>query len=268
MKLHHALQALKALSMRELIKFWQQKGRLVSAMVRPALWLLVFAAGFQNVYGVSIVPPYETYIEYQVYIAPGLLAMVLLFNGMQTSLAMVYDREIGVMRLLLTAPLPRWYLLLCKLMAGTVLSVAQAYAFMLMCVVFSVDLPVMGWLLVAPALLLGGAMLGSLGLLLSVYVKQLENFASIMNFVIFPMFFISTALYPLWKLEESGAESIHLLAQFNPFTHVVEFIRFSMYGQFNTTSFLVVFGCFLFFFTAAVIGYNPQRVFVIKRKAG
>ena len=57
---------------------------------------------------------------------PGLLGMVLLFNGMQSSLSMVYDREMGSMRLLLTAPLPRWYLLFCKLIAGTVLSVLQA----------------------------------------------------------------------------------------------------------------------------------------------
>ena len=218
----------------------------------------MFAAGFQNVFGVSIIPPYETYIEYQVYIAPGLLAMVLLFNGMQTSLAMVYDREMGVMRLLLTAPLPRWYLLLCKLMAGTILSVVQACAFLLMCFIFKVDLPNPGWLLAIPALLLSGAMLGALGLLLSVYVKQLENFASTMNFVIFPMFFISSSLYPLWKLQESGAELVFLLAQYNPFTHAVELIRFSMYGQFNATSFLVVMGCFLVFFSAAVIGYRPQ----------
>ncbi len=267
MNFKHALQALRALSMRELIKFWQQKGRLLSALVRPGLWLLVFASGFQNVFGVSIIPPYETYIEYQVYIAPGLLAMVLLFNGMQTSLAMVYDREMGVMRLLLTAPLPRWYLLFCKLIAGTVLSVVQAYAFLLICFLFGIDLPIMSWLLAMPALILGGATLGALGLLMSVYVKQLENFASTMNFVIFPMFFLSSALYPLWKLEESGAQMIYQIARFNPFTHIVEFIRFSMYGKLNLLSLVVVMTCFLVFFFAAVMGYKPQSN-LVKRKAG
>ncbi|MDO6462430.1 ABC transporter permease [Granulosicoccaceae sp. 1_MG-2023] len=265
MTITHALRALRALSMRELIKFWQQKGRMFSAMVRPGLWLLVFAAGFQNVFGVSIIPPYETYIEYQEYIAPGLLAMVLLFNGMQTSLAMVYDREMGVMRLLLTAPLPRWYLLLCKLLAGTVLSVIQAYAFLAMCYLAGINLPDTAWLAALPGLLLGGAMLGALGLLLSVTIRQLENFASTMNFVIFPMFFLSTALYPLWKLEESGADLIYQIARFNPFTHVVEFLRFSMYGQFNAGAFAVVSGCFLGFFALAVIGYNPQSV-MVRRK--
>ncbi|MEW5301626.1 MAG: hypothetical protein WDW36_004475 [Sanguina aurantia] len=102
----HALQALLALSSRETIKFLHQRGRLLSALVRPSLWLLVFAAGFRDVFGVSVIPPYSTYIEYQVYVVPGLLGIVLLFNGMQSSLAMVYDREMGLMRLLLTAPLP------------------------------------------------------------------------------------------------------------------------------------------------------------------
>ena len=77
MTFNHALQALVAVAGREVAKFVRQRGRLFSALVRPSLWLIVFAAGFQNVFGVSIVPPYETYIEYQVYIVPGLLGMVL-----------------------------------------------------------------------------------------------------------------------------------------------------------------------------------------------
>ncbi len=255
----HALEALLAVTQREVNKFVRQTGRLISALVRPSLWIVVFAAGFQNVFGVSIVPPYETSIEYQVYIAPGLLGMVLLFNGMQSSLAMVYDREMGIMRLLLTAPLPRWYLLLCKLLAGTLLSVLQCYAFLLICLLFQIDLPLSGWLYALPAMLLGGMMLGALGLLLSVYIKQLENFAGTMNFVIFPMFFLSSALYPLWKLQESGAEVIYQISRFNPFTHAVELIRFALYGKFNGVALLVVLAALALFFAIAVIGYDPQR---------
>ena len=54
--------------------------------------------GFRSALGVSIIPPYETYIPYEVYIVPGLIGMVQLFNGMQSSLSMVYDREMGSMR--------------------------------------------------------------------------------------------------------------------------------------------------------------------------
>jgi len=103
MRLVHTLRALRTVTTREVLKFVQQRGRLLSALVRPLMWLAVFAAGFYNVFGVSIIPPYKTYITYQVYIVPGLLGIILLFHGMQSSLSMVYDREMGVMRLLLTA---------------------------------------------------------------------------------------------------------------------------------------------------------------------
>jgi ABC-2 type transport system permease protein len=259
MRPRHALRALRAVAGRELHSFVRQPGRLLSALVRPLLWLLVFAAGFQNVFGVAIAPPYDTYIEYRVYLVPGLLGMVALFNGMQSSLAMVYDREMGVMRLLLTAPLPRWWILACKLAAGATLSLAQMLAFLLAAWLFGIEL---AWRHVPLALLvfvLAALMLGALGLLLSVHVKQLENFAGTMNFVIFPMFFLSTALYPLWKLEESGARIVHLLASYNPFTHAVEAMRFALHGQAQWLHLGVTAACILVFFGAALWGYDPQR---------
>jgi ABC-2 type transport system permease protein len=85
----HLMLALSAITRREVGKFIRQKGRWASALVRPLLWLIVFAAGFRSLLGVSIVPPYETYVTYQEYILPGLLGIVLLFYGMQSSLSMV-----------------------------------------------------------------------------------------------------------------------------------------------------------------------------------
>ena len=255
----HALHALHGVAAREVLKFFQQQGRLWSALVRPALWLLVFAAGFRSVFEFTAMAPYPQPVDYQVYIVPGLCAMVLLFNGMQSSLAMVYDREMGMMRLLLTAPLPRWYLLFCKLCAGTVLSVLQVYAFLLIAWLAGSGLPWWGWLTVLPALVLSGMMLGALGLLLAVFVKQLENFAGTMNFVIFPLFFISTALNPLARFRESGAAWVYRLAEVNPFTHAVELIRFAAYGEFAGVACAVVAGSLAGFFGLAVVGYDPQR---------
>lgn len=266
----HAMQALRAIVWRELVKFSRQYGRLVSALVRPLLWLAVFAAGFRNVFGVAIVEPYDTYIPYDVYIAPGLVGMVLLFNGMQSSLAMVYDREMGLMRLLLTAPLPRAWILLSKLTATAVLSLAQAVAFVIVAALLGTALPVFGPQM--PMVLLSAVcaalMLGSLGLLLSVHIKQLENFAGTMNFVIFPMYFMSTALYPLWKLEESGAEWVYRVAQFNPFTHAVEWMRFALYGKDPGISPYVVLGTLVACFALASWGYDPQRGFGALTKRG
>ncbi|TAL94807.1 MAG: multidrug ABC transporter permease [Rhodanobacter sp.] len=265
----HVLQALVALSSRETVKFMHQRGRLLSAVVRPSLWLLIFAAGFRNVFGVSVIPPYSTYIEYQVYVVPGLVGIVLLFNGMQSSLAMVYDREMGLMRLLLTAPLPRSVLLTCKLLAGTFLSILQAYAFLAICALFQLDLPWWpGLLLALPAMFLTGLMLGAMGLLVSVYIKQIENFAGAMNFVIFPMFFLSPALYPLWKLQESGAEFVYQLARINPFTYGIDLIRYAMYGQMNWLACGVVVAALIVFLGLAIWGYDPQRGMVRHKHQG
>ncbi len=265
----HALLAMRAIVWRELLKFSRQSGRLVSALVRPLLWLAVFAAGFRNVFGVAVVEPYDSYIPYDVYIAPGLVGMVLLFNGMQSSLAMVYDREMGLMRLLLTAPLPRPWILLSKLMATAVLSLAQAAAFVIVAALLGTELPVLEHL--GPVLLAavcGALMLGALGLLLSVHIKQLENFAGTMNFVIFPMYFMSTALYPLWKLEESGAEWVYQIARFNPFTHAVEWMRFAVYGKDAGISPWIVLGTLALCFLVASWGYDPQRGFGALTKRG
>ena len=152
MRFIHVFRALRAVTVREIIKFVQQRGRLLSALVRPLMWLAVFAAGFYDVFGVSIIPPYKVYVTYQVYIVPGLLGIILLFHAMQSSLSMVYDREMGMMRLLLTAPLPRWVILACKLCAGTALSVITCYAFLAICIVFDVTFDPLAWLEVLPAL--------------------------------------------------------------------------------------------------------------------
>jgi ABC-2 type transport system permease protein len=230
------------------------------------MWLAVFAAGFQNVFGVSIIPPYKTYIPYQVYIVPGLLGIILLFHGMQSSLSMVYDREMGVMRLLLTAPLPRWVLLVCKLAAGTALSVITCYVFLGICALplFDVTFDAIAYLAVLPALIVSGLMLGALWLFLSVHIKQLENFAGAMNFVMFPMFFFSSALYPLWKLREGVSGSVYsdllyYVSVANPFTHAIELIRFALYGEFEPIAAAVVLASTVVFFMLAVFGYNPQR---------
>src|SRR5476649_2747766 len=211
---------------REALRFLHQRERFVSALVRPLVWLFIFAAGFRQVLGISIIPPYETYILYEVYIAPGLIAMIQLFNGMQSSLSMVYDREMGNMRILLVSPLPRGYLLFCKLLAGTAVSLLQAYAFLLIALFWDIAPPPAGYLTVLPALVLSSLMLGALGMLISSGIKQLENFAGVMNFVIFPMFFASSALYPLWRVEE-GSPWLALACELNPFTHAVEVIRFA-----------------------------------------
>ena len=251
------LTALIAIVTREALRFVHQRERFVAALVRPLVWLLVFAAGFRAALGLSIIPPYQTYITYETYIVPGLCGMILLFNGMQSSLSLIYDREMGSMKLLLTSPFPRWWLLMCKLLGATAISVLQVYAFLAIAAAFGITMPPLGYVAVLPALVVAGLMLGALGLLLSSFIKQLENFAGVMNFVIFPMFFLSSALYPLWKMAESS-ELLHDICAVNPFTHAVELIRFALYVDFNGAALGWTILAAVLFTTAALWGYSPE----------
>ncbi|MGD0722494.1 MAG: ABC transporter permease [Roseiarcus sp.] len=251
---------------REALRFVHQRERFVSALVRPLVWLFIFAAGFRQVLGVSIIPPYETYVLYEVYITPGLIAMIQLFNGMQSSLTMVYDRETGGMRTLLVSPFPRWWLLTSKLLAGTIVSMLQAYAYLLIAWFWEIQPPTVGYFTLAPALLVSGLMLGALGMLISSMIKQLENFSGVMNFVIFPMFFASSALYPLWRVRESSP-FLYYVCQLNPFTHATELIRFALYGRVSWISLAVVAGCAAVFLFGAIVAYDPARGFLVRRGA-
>ena len=264
MNILHFWRAMWGIIGRELWRFVRQRERFVSALVRPLIWLFIFAAGFRAALGLAISPPYETYILYEVYITPGLIGMIQLFNGMQSSLSMVYDREMGSMRILMVCPLPRWFLLISKLIAGVSVSILQAYVFLVIAWFYEIQVPWEGYIWVLPALILSGLMLGALGLLLSSFIKQLENFAGVMNFVIFPMFFMSTALYPLWKMKESSV-LLHDLAFYNPFSQAVELIRFALYGQFNQYAFIYTLFAFVIFMIVAVLGYNPSRGMMMKK---
>lgn len=243
---------------REALRFAKQRERFLSALVRPLVWLFLFAAGMRTVQGFPPDPPYQTWISYEVYVAPGLCAMIQLFNGLQSSLSMVYDRETGAMRTLLVSPYPRWFLLSSKLMAGVAVSVVQVYAFLLIAYFWEIEPPLIGYILVLPALILSGMMLGALGLFLSSAIKQLENFAGVMNFVIFPMFFASTALYPLWRVEENSPYVADIL-RYNPFTYCVELIRFALYAQVNWSALAVVVGTTVLFLGAAIYAYDPSK---------
>jgi len=286
---------------REVLRFLHQRERFFSALVRPLIWLFIFAAGFRQALGVSIIPPYETYVLYETYVTPGLVGMILLFNAMQSSLSMVYDRETGAMRTLLVSPFPRSFLLLSKLLGGVAVAVLQAYTFLLVARLWSswdwqlseadtlserivenitmvpenfttiatefwqVSPTALSYLAVLPTLILGGLMLGALALFMSSVIRQLENFAGVMNFVIFPMFFASSALYPLWRIGESSPV-LYEICRLNPFTYVVELIRFALHGQqINHTALAVVVGCTVLFLSLAIYAYNPSKGLIGRR---
>lgn len=258
------MSAMWAIIWREFLRFLHQRERFVAALVRPLVWLLIFGAGFRAALGLAIYPPYDTYIRYETYIVPGLCGIILLFNGMQSALSIVYDREMGSMKLLLVAPISRTWMLLSKLVASAFVGTLQCWVFLLIAYFFDIRLEWSGYMLAIPAIFLTGLMLGALGLAISTLITRLQNFAGVMNFVIFPMFFASTALYPLWRIQEN-APWLAKVVEFNPFTHGVELIRFTLYGKLDWVNLVVVVGCLGVFFGLAVWGYQSRRG-ALKRK--
>jgi len=170
----------------------------------------------------------------------------------------------GSMRTLLVSPLPRWYLLVSKMVATVAVSVLQAYVFLGIAYFWGIQPPPIGYLTVLPALILSGMMLSALGLFISSAIRQLENFAGVMNFVIFPMFFASSALYPLWTVREAN-QKLYYICMANPFTHAVELVRFALYEQFNGEACAIVLGALIVFMALAIMGYDPGRGLIARR---
>ncbi len=252
------IYCMKGIVYKELIRFLKQKSRFFSALVRPLLWLFIFSVGFKTALGLAIIPPYETYITYETYIVPGLVGMVLLFNGMQSSLTMIFDREMGSMKILLTSYINRNYLLFCKMFATAIVSTLQAITFLLVAKAYGIDISYTGMLLTIPIIMISSIILNAFALFISSVIKQLENFATVMNFVIFPMFFLSSALYPLWKIKDSSLLLFNI-SSFNPFTYIVEAIRFSLYGKFELELFFILGFSFIISLFMAFVGFRFKK---------
>lgn len=258
------LTSLRAIVLREALRFVHQRERFIAALVRPLVWLLVFAAGFRAALGLSITPPYQTYITYEVYIVPGLCGMILLFNGMQSSLSLVYDREMGSMRLLLTAPLPRGWLLACKLIGSTAISVLQVCAFLAIAAAFGITMPPLGYITVLPALVVAGADAGCARAGFVEFHQTVGELCWRDELRDLPDVFLSSALYPLWKMAES-TELLHDICAANPFTHAVELVRFALYAEFNAPALGWTVLAAAIFMALALWGYDPARG-MIRRK--
>jgi ABC-2 type transport system permease protein len=101
-------------------------------------------------------------------------------------------------------------------------------------------------------------------MVLSSLIKQLENFAGVMNFVIFPMFFASSALYPLWRVKESSV-LLYQICRFNPFTQAVELIRFALYMQVDWSALFSCLALTVVFLGGAIYAYNPSKGLIARR---
>lgn len=270
--LPRAFRAGRTVIAREIGRTVARPGRVAVVVLFPLLWLVVFAPGVQSLSGGVSVPPYDgAYKPLQEYMIPGLIALVLLLNAVQSALAFVHDRDGEQVRILMTAPLPRWALLLARLVAVAAVSLAEGYLCLVAIAalgvfIIGIDVPWAGWAAAIPFVFLAALMLGAAGLALAVFVRALSNRAGTVLFLIVPVFLLSSALYPAWRFRDNDAAYLQAIANANPFTHAVELIRYAAYGSFTATSLAVVAGVSVLAFVLAVIGFDPERR--LQRPAG
>ena len=206
---------------REFVRFLRQRGRVLASIGRPFVWLVFAGAGFAGVFAG------RNEIDYRVYMAPGLLGMVVMFGSLLAALSTVTDREAGVLRMVLVAPIRRSTVALGKALGATLLGTAQAI------VVAGLLLPLVhlrptlaGALLGLLAIVLSGLAMGALGLVLAASIRSIENFAGVMNFVVFPMLFLSGALYPVRHL----GPVLRAAAYANPLAYGVDLLKHALLG--------------------------------------
>lgn len=217
-------QAIWAVIGREFRRLARQRGRLLSTFARPLLWLVVVGSGF------AAVMPEQSDLSYQQFLLPGIFGMVLLFSSMLSALGTVHDREFGAIRMLLVAPLRRSSVVLAKTVAATLIGAAQAILLLALVPVLGLPLTVRGMLMSAGGILLTAFALASLGMLVASRIRSLENFAVVMNFVLFPMFFLSGALYPASELPRFLQPWVLV----NPLTYGVDLLKHAVLGPTRT----------------------------------
>ncbi len=213
------MRAVYGLVVREVVRFLRQRGRVLASLGRPFVWLVFAGAGYAAVFAG------KDAIDYRIYMTPGLLAMVVMFGSLLAALSTVTDRDAGVLRMMLVAPIRRSTLVVGKTLAAALLGTTQAL------VVAALLLPLVrlrptlgGALLAGGALVLSSVALGALGLALAATMRSIENFAGVMNFVVFPMLFLSGALYPVRHL----GPVLHVVAHLNPLAYGVDLLKHAL----------------------------------------
>lgn len=232
----------KAVVGRELSKLFRQRARLISSMVRPMIWLLVIGSGVGSMLQDSQQEGYLTFL------VPGILAMTLLFASLLSALTLVYDKEFGVMRMMMIAPIAHYWIVLSKLIAATLTAMVQALLlFGLLLILGLIDITVTLNLLF-PALLTA-ICCAAIGGLIAVWSKSIDNFAVIMNFFIFPVFFLSGALYPVNQLPDY----MHYIVLVNPFSYGVDLLKHAVPNVSTDFSVVTDIAVLVSFSTAAIL---------------
>jgi ABC-2 type transport system permease protein len=214
-----AWSAVVGIVARDLARTTRQTSRLLGGLARPFMWLLLVGTGYNAIAHV------EGGLPYHAFVFPGVVVMATLFGGMLTAIGTVYDREFGMLRLMLASPAGVPAVLGGRAVAAALVGLVQG-TIVLACapLVVSVTARQLGAAL--GALALASASSAVLGLLVAARLRSVENFAGVINVVLFPLLFVSGALYPTGGMPLA----LRILALINPVTYQVDLMRHAL-GQ-------------------------------------
>jgi ABC-2 type transport system permease protein len=214
------LQPVSVICQREFIRFFRVKSRWLGALARPLLWLVVVGNGLN-----AIVRPQGPYTYLQS-IFPGIIAMTIMFSAILSSATIVWDREFGFLREMLVAPIPRGAIVLGKAIAGTLISVLQAFVILLLTPFLG--LPVTAgqvvWLILASVFI--SFCVTSMGILISACIRTFDGYNLVMNFLVMPLFLLSGAMYPVTSMPPA----LRFISLCNPVTYCVDVFKHILLG--------------------------------------
>ena len=203
---------LYVICMREFVKFFREKSRLLGTLARPVLWLFVVGNGMN-----SLIKP-QVGFSYLQFIFPGMIGMTILFSSIFSSISIVWDREFGFMKEMLVAPISRLSIVIGKAISGTFISVAQAIIILVLTPLLGLHLTIMQFIEVVAVAVLVSFCITSLGILIAARLTSFDGFNIIMNFLVMPMLFLSGAMYPVTSMPPV----LRHLTQINPLTYGID----------------------------------------------
>jgi ABC-2 type transport system permease protein len=225
--LGHDLRAVKIVWQRELIRFFQDRPRIVSSLLQPILFLFVLGTGLSR-----LVSGGTGGLNLRTFLFPGVLAMSTMFTAIFSAGSIVWDREFGFLREMLVAPIRRSAIVLGKCLGGA--TVATFQGLIVLCLAGLVGVPYNALLiltLVAELMLLSFT-LTALGVLLAARMKNIQAFFAMTQVFLMPMFFLSGALYPLSNLPTW----LYVLNRIDPLTYVVDPMRRAVFAHLRVST--------------------------------
>lgn len=200
--------------LRDLIRHFRDRVRLLGSITRPVLWLLIMGTGLRGSFSVRGV-------SYAHFIFPGIIAMNLIFAAMQSTISIIWDREFGFLKEILVAPISRTSIVLGKALSGSTIAFIEGIFVLVFTPLLKIKIPIASLLLLLPIMFFIATVCTSLGIAIAARMTSFEGFGVISNFVIMPMFFLSGALFPLDNLPGW----IRILVRLNPLTYGVDMLR-------------------------------------------